>query len=200
MKKLVGLLIFVSLLMIFSSCTIQSSKMRLVPPGVLYAPDADHALIVFMRPSRFGGAIQSSLFDVTTEENVLIGIVSAKTKIAYKVEPGEHLFMVIGESADFMRATLDAGKTYYSLVTPRMGVWKARFSFNPIHKNELGSSDLADWLGSCNFVEVADEARAWAREDAIDINNKRQKVYPSWAELSEEDKATLNREDGEEKK
>ena len=48
-----------------------------------------------------------------------IGILSGKTKVAHLTEPGEKLFMVIGENADFMKATLEAGKTYYALKTEK---------------------------------------------------------------------------------
>ena len=80
-------------------------------------------------------AIQSTVFDVTDDAPRMVGIVSAKTKIAYEVAPGEHHFMVVSEAADFMRADLAAGKTYYALVTPRMGVWRARFSLLPPNRN-----------------------------------------------------------------
>ncbi len=98
-----------------------------------------------MRPSAFGGAVQSSVFDVATAENVLVGIISSMAKVAYKTAPGELIFMVVGESADFMGAEVEAGKKYYALVTPRVGVWKARFSLKPMHKDELQSEEFMDW-------------------------------------------------------
>ena len=101
-------------------------------------PAPGKALVVFLRPSSFGGAIQSSVYDTHEGEDTFIGIVSAETKVAYEAEPGDHLFMVVAENADFMIAHLDAGKTYYALVSPRMGLWKARFSLLPIH-NRVGA-------------------------------------------------------------
>ncbi len=61
-----------------------------------YVPSESEAVIIFMRPSAFGGAVQSSVFDTTTGENVLVGIISSKAKIAYKTAPGEYIFMVVG--------------------------------------------------------------------------------------------------------
>src|SRR3954466_9873239 len=85
----------------------------------------NEATIVFMRSSFMGSAISASVFDVSQGSSKFIGIVQNGTKVAYSVPPGEHVFMVASESADFMKATLLPGKTYYALVTPRVGAWKA---------------------------------------------------------------------------
>jgi hypothetical protein len=194
-KAMIGMVVMC--LMLVSSCTVSTDKMLVVPAQQTYAPDAENALIIFMRPSKMGGVIQSSVFDVSSSENMLVGIVSARKKVAYKVGPGEHLFMVIGENADFMRASLDAGKTYYVLVAPRMGVMKARFSLKPVHKDQLGSRDLTSWKESCDYVALTEDALKWAQDNAADIQNKRVSYYERWSQLSEDLKATLMREDGE---
>jgi hypothetical protein len=161
-----------------------------------YQPSETEAFIIFMRPSAFGGAIQSSVFDVTTDENVLIGIVSSKTKVAHKTAPGEYTFMVVGESADFMKAEVEAGKTYYALVTPRVGFWKARFSLKPIHKDELDSEEFKKWESSCSFVENTDGSYQWASDNAASIQKKREKYYQKWMSKSEMDRPLLVKEDG----
>ena len=66
-------------------------------------------------------AIQASVYDVTSGAPEFIGIVSNDTKISYMTSPGEHMFMVVGESADFLKASVVEGKTYYTVVSPRMG-------------------------------------------------------------------------------
>jgi hypothetical protein len=119
----------VLLLLLLGACAGTSQYMRdVAPEKANYTPKPDKALVVFMRPSSLGFAVQSSVFDVTDGSPVFVAIVSALTKVAHYAEPGERRYMVIGESADFMAANLDSGKVYYSLVTPRFGVWKARFS------------------------------------------------------------------------
>lgn len=116
-------------LMAFAAAGCASSAMRPVDPArAVSAPAADQAVVVFIRPSIVGGAIQSSVFDLVGNDEKLVGIVSSHTKVAYATTPGQHLFMVIGENADFMAAELSADRQYYALVTPRMGWWKARFS------------------------------------------------------------------------
>jgi len=183
-------------MLLISGCASQHMRPAGPDAAASYAPGQDQATVIFMRPSSVGGAIQSSVFDVTGSENNLIGIVSYKTKVAYKVAPGEHLFMVIGESADFMKAVLDAGKIYYALVTPRIGVWKARFSLKPVHKDELNSEKFNDWNSSCEFVENTDASFQWAKEEMEGIQEKRTSYFEKWMKKPEADRPVLQREDG----
>lgn len=161
------------------------------------------AMVVFMHPFRMGGAIQSSVYDTTNGNNVFIGIVSSGTKVAYQADPGTHLFMVVGENADFMNASLDAGKTYYVLVSPRMGMWKARFSLLPIHndasaKYNLKSPEFSQWQRETNFVEKSGSANAWYSAHAADVATKQADYMQRWNTASAEQKAelTLRPEDG----
>ena len=196
MKVLKSILIFFCMGLAFSGCA--SKYMQPVDPAkeISYAPSENEAVIIFMRPSAFGGAIQSSVFDVTTEENVLVGIVSSKAKVAHKTAPGEHIFMVVGESADFMKAELEQGKMYYAIVTPRMGVWKARFSLKPIHRDELTSEKFKAWSNSCNFVENTAGSYQWAQENASSIQSKRVTYFEKWMSKPETDRPVLYKEDG----
>lgn len=161
-------------------------------------PQSDQALIVFMRSSYTGGAISASLFDVTGDETKFIGIMYNNTKVCYDVAPGEYVFMVIGESADFMKATVEAGKTYYALITPRPGVWKARFSLRPLRQSDFDSSDFSKWDSKTRLVENTPDSEAWAVDNGEDIEEKRADYWSAWCELSPETQAemTLNSEDG----
>lgn len=158
----------------------------------------DMATIIFMRPSMFGGLIKSSVFDITSGQNEVIGILSAEKKIFYRVSPGEHLFMVIGENAGFMRAELEAGKTYYCLVRVKMGAWKARFALEPIRNTELDSEKFLEWQKKTEQIENRDQARVWAAKHAQSIEDKRVKWLRKWDKKSDAEKAeyTLRKEDG----
>ena len=106
MKPLNRNVIFVLFFILLTGCA--SARMKSVPEAQApYTLAAGETQVIFMRPSFFGGAIQSSVFDATDNKDELIGIVSAGTKVRYVTQSGEHLFMVIGENADFMRAYLD---------------------------------------------------------------------------------------------
>ncbi|MGH8701141.1 MAG: hypothetical protein ACREVR_08225, partial [Burkholderiales bacterium] len=50
-------------------------------------PRPGKAMVVFMRPSGLGFAIQSTVYEVQGNNVALIGVVAAKTKVAYEVDP-----------------------------------------------------------------------------------------------------------------
>lgn len=195
-KRIVNFVLFVFMVVALSGCASKYMKPSGLEATYTFKPSDTESLIIFMRPSSFGGAIQSSVFDVATSENVFVGIVSSKSKVVYKTTSGEHLFMVIGESADFMKASMEAGKTYYAMVTPRIGVWKARFSLKPLHKNDIGSDDFKDWYGNCDFVENTEASYQWAKDSAASIQSKREEYYQKWMNKPEHDRPVLNKEDG----
>jgi len=191
---LAGILLIVVLSLF--GCAGSNQYMKLsVPESVSAVASDNESLVIFMRPSTLGFAISSSVFDINDKDESFVGIVSAKKKVVYRTAPGEHMFMVIGESADFMRANLQAGKTYYALVTPRMGVWKARFSLRPVTKAELGSDQFKTWYADCEFTENTPGAVQWAKDNAESIRSKRVEYQKKWNGKSEADKPAINRDD-----
>ncbi len=192
-RLLIGVMIFITF-----TLTAFAKSATMVKVERELAPKPDQALIIFMRASFVGSAISSSLFDITTTENKFLGVFKSGVKIAYDVDPGEHFFMVISESADFMKATVEAGKTYYALITPRPGGMKARFSLKPLRQSDIESKDFAKWNQKTDLVENNPETEEWAAANASDIQAKRDKWWPAWCRLSPErlDSMTLKVEDG----
>lgn len=185
-------------LLTLGACAGSSSYMRdVVPEKANYAPAPDKALLVFMRPSGLGFAVQSTVFDITDGSPVFLGIVSAKTKIAHQAIPGKRRYMVIGESADFMDATLDPSKVYYALVTPRMGLWKARFSLRPVRGSDLQSEEFAGWYKDTRWVENLETASGWASSNMESIREKMKEYLPEW--LQKTNKPILASEHGQAK-
>ncbi len=165
--------------------------------SIISAPD--RAVLVFMRRYSFGSSNASSVFDVSENETKLVGILyNNETKIMYDVAPGEHTFMVVGESADFLKATVLAGKIYYLLVQPRVGFWKDRYSFRPLRQSDLASPDFSDWDQHTVLVENTPQSEEWARKNSLDIERKRARYWPIWNALSLElrESMTLKPEDG----
>jgi hypothetical protein len=158
----------------------------------------DESRIVFMRTSKLGGTVAASVFDVSGPDAKFVGIVNHGERVAHAVKPGDYTFMVIGESADFMQARILPGRTYYAVVTPRVGVWKARFSFRPVRQSEVESSDFAGWSAGTRFVENTAETRAWAAQNASEIAAKRAQYWPDWMSKPEHQRAsqTLDPLDG----
>jgi hypothetical protein len=183
--------------LLVSGCAGTVKNMSTVPQErIVTSPAEGKAMLVFMRPSGLGFAIQSSVFEVVGENPSLVGIVAAKKKVSYQLEPGNHLFMVVGESADFMSAELEPNKTYYALVTPRMGVWKARFSLAPVHADELASSQFEEWLKECEWVEKSPASDSWVAANMASIQSKHQEYYAKWMSKDPEDRPKLLPRDG----
>jgi len=184
-------------LLLLSGCAGSLKHMQLVESDAVQdSPSAGKSMVVFMRPSTLGFAVQSSVFNVTEGDPELVGLMPAKHKMAYELEPGKHLFMAIGESADFMHADLAANKTYYALVTPRMGAWKARFSLEPIKADQLDGEQHENWLNSCQWVEKSDTSDEWAQTNMTSILAKQTKYYPAWLKKPEADQPRLDPQDG----
>jgi hypothetical protein len=164
-----------------------------------YATDSDNseaaesvATVVFMRSSMVGGLIKTSLYDVTDGETKFLGIMKNKTKISYETTPGKHTFMVVSEAADFMEAELVAGKTYYSMVTPRTGAWKARFSLIPIKADgttdfNTDSKKFEKWKKKTKVVLLSDKSKAWYEKHKGSVEAKKEKYWKKWIQKSAED-------------
>lgn len=180
-----------------------STKMAIAPEQALSPVNPDQARVVFMRSSFVGSAIQASLFDVSDGDPEFIGIISDGTKLAYETSAGHRVFMVVSEAADFMEADLQAGLTYYGMVTPRMGAWKARFSLWPVRNGPSGEYDVNSdqfqgWLEKTQFVVNTPEAEQWFADNLDSIREKQAKYWAAWQEKSPQDlaKRTLNPDDG----
>jgi hypothetical protein len=159
------------------------------------APGPDDAVIVFLRPEGTTSATQASLFDVTDgKSNTLIGILAAMKKLAYRTTPGRHVFMAIGEEADFITANLEAGKLYYVLLMLEQGGWKPSFSLQPVRAGEHGQ--LTERLALTRWVETTPDAFDWARAHADDIEAKRFKYYGIWKQKPSFERLALFPDDG----
>jgi len=176
-------LAIISLVILVSGC--QSTLMEPSAEQASTNGKSGNAQVVFIRSAFVGQAIQASVFDVTDGQPKFIGIVSNDTKVSYEVTPGEHMFMVVGESADFLKANVAADKTYYTVVSPRMGFWAARFSMHPVRNNQRSkfkydSKDFKEMLNDTKFVKSGAKAEQWAQKHAPSIAKKLAKYLPAW--------------------
>jgi len=178
-----NLLVSALFLLLLSGC--QSTLMEPVADQVQTNAGAEQSQVVFIRSAFIGKAIQASVYDISSGTPEFIGIVSNDTKVSYMTSPGEHMFMVVGESADFLKANVLAGKTYYTVVSPRMGFWKARFSMHPVRndataKFKYDSKDFKEMLTDSQFVKAGAKAQQWAATNANSISKKMNEYLPEW--------------------
>lgn len=104
-------------------------------------PDApaDKALIYVLRPTIFGMKIHSKL----AVDGEWKGVNRGKTYFFFTVEPGERYFCSESENQDYLKLTVEAGKTYYLQQKVEFGVWKARTNL-VVMTEEQGTKKLED--------------------------------------------------------
>ena len=148
--------------------------------------------VVFMRVSKQTSSVEATLFDVSEPgEPKLIGAVSAASKLTHASKPGTYTFMVVGETAEFMEATLTEGRTYYALVIPKSGA--KRFALEPVRRDELVGKEFQGWDRGTRPMPAG--AKGQAPAEASDL---RVRHWQEWVKKPESQRATLtlNAEDG----
>jgi hypothetical protein len=158
------------------------------PPAAAVEP---LARVVFMRVSKQTSGVEATLFDVSTPEPKLIGTVSAASKLTHSFRAGTYTFMVVGETAEFMEATLAEGKTYYALIIPKSGA--KRFALEPVRRDELVGKEFQGWDRGTRPMPAGAKGQPPA-----DASEKRVRHWQEWLKKPDSQKATLtlNAEDG----
>lgn len=135
--RLAKLLLCLSAIMLLMSC----GSSIMMTAKALDAADENYALVTFLRPSMFGGAIQFGIWD--GEE--FVGVLSSGKSIQYKAAPGEHIFFGRAENWACVKANVEAGKSYFILAKPIMGLMKARVSLDPLNKGDETPAQVMKW-------------------------------------------------------
>ena len=173
-----------------------SKYMRLAAPGTDYRPDNHQAVVIFLRlPEDYPG-YHTSVFELTPTEDKLVGILSERTKVAYVTSPGEHTFMALGYRANFLKARLDAGKTYYVLLKPYLEAVKPDYTLMPVKGKDLAVDRFKKSVEDCAYVENTPSSYDWAQHNAKSIESKKRISLPKWERLPDAEKPALAPEDG----
>ena len=172
-------------------CARRSDLMNVNAEGTRLVPaPADKAVVVFLRPEFKGYAISAAVY----EDDAFLGIVMRHARLVHEASPGMHRYMVVSEAADFLDADLEAGKTYFVAVRPRMGAWRARFSLEPITPSSGRWSNLTKWLDDSYVVTTNAAGEQWARDNQASVTAKRDKYLRAW--LAKDERPALQRADG----
>jgi hypothetical protein len=202
MRALLSAIALIALIALLPGCSTPGSSIsplmtRLGPDAHTPVPLYGRAVVVFMRPTEDNSLTQSTVYEVASDGDHFVGVVSASSKVAYMTPAGKSLFMVVGESADFMYAELAEGKTYYVLVDPRVGWWKSRFSLLPVRKAQIGSPEFQQW-DTVDLLVPGPDCEQWVRDNVNSIVEKRNHYLPDWNRESQAARrsAGLHAEDG----
>ena len=170
-----------------------SPNMRLSEPDcTVVQPCPDKALVYFLRTNPLGYAVNAAVYD----GDQFIGVMPFNQKLPYFAQPGEHLFMVISEAADFLKADLSPGKTYYIDVLPRMGAWRARFSLAPLTPEKLQMPRVKAAVEKAHLIKNKPQAQQWAESTKASVANKKAAYLPKWEAKPAEARPALKATDG----
>src|SRR5258708_18999007 len=175
------------------------------PLSATVTPLAGKALIVFVRPLSYITIIdypRAPVFEAKYAESApetvgkdsepeIVAILPVKTMVAYHVDPGRHLFMAVGESADFMTAEVLPNRTYYVLVLARPGKHAPLYSFKAVDKQEQGSKDFKEVIASSRWVVKTPEALSYAASNMPVIRSRQYESYRLWIQKAESKKPRL---------
>ena len=187
--------VLAGLVLLLSGCAGRIVRMESMPAEASPTPLPGKAMVVFIR-GRDSALVQSTVYEVKGTEVEMIGIVAAKTKVAYQVDPGKRMFMAVGETADFMNADVQAGRTYYVNVAPHLGNWKARFALDPIHRAQLDSAEFKSAFSDTRWVMKTAATDVWFAANRSSIQSKRSESYSNWLKTPENERAALRADDG----
>jgi hypothetical protein len=170
MRKLL-LILLAGAMLTASGCA--STLMQPMAPDSLpqTLPD-NEAMVVFLRPSFFGGAIQAPVAEVRDGLLMPVGIVSYGDKVLLTTEPGRHLFLVSGEAGYLLEANLEGGKVYYVYVTPYIGFMQARFKLEPVTPEQMQGQAFQKDLSQCQWRTAKPEIEQWFADNLPELNRK----------------------------
>ena len=118
-------------------------------------PTPETAVVHFIRPTRFGGAIKFGIWD----SDKFVGILEGAYRMPYETAPGEHVFLAQAENWSIVKATLKPGHNYFILGRVTPGVWRARVECDPICKGDKVRQDEIDnWMARLPARTVRPEA------------------------------------------
>lgn len=168
------------------------------------ASNRDQANIIFIRSSPFNNKETSSVFRTEGDQIEFIGILNNDKRISFKVDPGQHVFMVASNSVEYMHADVRAGLTYYVMVAPGIGASTRQFALWPVRKGFGGeyytdSRDFPYWLANTQAVKNSKKSFQWFSENRSRIEEMHRSLWPAWGKgmnKYELQKRTLNADDG----
>ncbi|MBX2801067.1 MAG: DUF2846 domain-containing protein [Myxococcales bacterium] len=158
-------------------------------------PSADEAVLVFFRPSKYGGNKPA----VVDGNGTIVAQMVGKSHFVHRVAPGEHTFTVWGEATPTLKATVEAGEIYYVKMDSSMGAWTARFPMVAMGPSREGWEQVAVWLERTQRWTLNEaKATAYAEQRAGDLQVVLAKGERVWSEYDDQRRTnrSLTKDDG----
>jgi hypothetical protein len=164
-------------------------------PASFVAP-ADKALVVFVRTSKLGKAVN---FYVLDQNKKLVTLFKGNQNVAITAPPGKHTFYVVSENAELVRAELGAGRTYIISTRAKMGLGKARVIVEPVLRSSPSFAESAQWVRDTKPGEPDfNKGNKWVRKHQGAIDKRIGEAEKDWSSGDAKHRAalTMGVEDG----
>ena len=152
-----------------SGCS-YSMMAEVQPPGFV---DQKEALVIVYRPTWKGSDREYAVYDSGT----LMGFAVSGTYFEYRCEPGEHLFMQLGQSGQTdkaVMATLEGGRTYYLRSEVVVGLFTLRLKFDPLRQGSVEMQNLQQELSECEPMQlVLENAEDYIEDHRAGVEDRR---------------------------
>lgn len=159
MKKVIAIVCLCSIWFV-AGCA--SVEMR--PAPAMAEPTENEVVVNFVRPRIWlGDGIHVDLWD----GEAFIGTLKAGTKIQYRTEPGNHVFLANAENWAYLVGELEGGKEYYFKANVFPGVMTARVALGVAYP---GDKRVREWEEGFQSVMPIEEDRVRVEaENATDV-------------------------------
>jgi hypothetical protein len=141
---------FVLAVMLLGGCGPSIVYMHPVEPPQPLAAPPNTGLVVFVRPSGYGGAAPADILD---EAGRWMGRTSGMASFAVATPPGHHMFVVWGENTDAVDVDVQPGHIYFVEVAITMGWASAQFHLYAISPRTPSWPKRDEWMAKSRQMQ-----------------------------------------------
>jgi hypothetical protein len=156
---------------------------------------AGQAQIVFLRHSIVGADIGTLIYETTSGQPKVLGIIPNNRKLVVSVPPGDHVFMIGNlPKCDFLQASVLPDKRYHVVVVSR---WPDGFTLRPVRNTQAAQQgeysyahpDLPDLLKYTTLAGRAPES--FVKSELKNAEAHYPAKWQQWQSKTAEQKAVL---------
>jgi len=167
-----------------------------VQPPQPMAPPPNSGLVVFVRPSSWGGGAYADILD---ESGKFVGRTSGGAHFATPVPAGQHMFAIWGENTDAVQVDVAPGHIYFVEVGITPGFITAQFHLYAITPKTPTWGNRDEWVRNTKQMRVDPAGQAlFAGRDA-DVAERLRRArehLQKYAGTPEQDRHFIAQNDG----
>ena len=167
-----------------------------VEPPQAFKPPPNTGLVIFVRPSSWGGGAYADILDETGR---FVGRTSGGAHFATVAAPGPHMFAIWGENTDAVQIDVAPGKIYFVEVGITPGWISAQFHLYAITPRTPTWANRDEWIRNTKQMSVdpaGQQLFAGRESDVAERIRRAREHLQKYAGTPEQDKHFIARTDG----